>query len=313
MNFSVRNASIGTLDAKYNVYIDTDSNPSTGFHGGSGNFPVGAEYLVQGSTVYHYTGTGLNWSWASVGTFTPGVSGNSAEYKFARSLIGSPKIVRLYFYGDNTGLGGVVDSYPTSALTSNGTGNFLVYRMDDVTNSVAAGAITVNGSLTEWSTLRQFPVKPDDVTGAANVVDYEKGWVAHDPTNLYFAVQNANAVTLNGAYNIYIDTDCNRSTGFIGSGSNFTVGAEYLIQGGSLFHYTGTGTNWSWSSVAGANGVPSGNTYEVSIPRSAIGSPSIFKFIEYGDNPSVGGTTVDTYPMNALTGAGGPSLTYRVQ
>ena len=219
----------------------------------------------------------------------------------------------MLFYGDITGSGGVVDTYPTSALTSNGTGNFFVYRLDDVSNSVASGAITVNGSLSEWSTLRPYPVKSDDVTGANNPVDYEKGWTAHDPTNVYFAIQNANAVTLNGAYNIYIDTDSNRSTGFIGSGSNFPLGAEYLIQGGSLFHYTGAGTNWSWSFVSGAAAAASGNTAEISIPCSAIGCPSIFKFFLYGDNPSVGGTTVDTYPSNALAGAGGPSLTYRVQ
>ena len=310
---------IGTLDAKYNIYIDTDSNPSTGFRGGSGNFPVGAEYLVQGSSILKYMGTGTNWLWGNgttqgvpVGTFTPSVSGNSAEFKFARSLIGSPKIVRLYFYGDNTGLGGVIDSYPSGALTSNATGNFLVYRMDDVNNTVAAGAITVNGSLTDWSTLRPFPVKPDDVTGASNPADYEQGWVAQDPTNLYFAFRNANTITLNGAYNIFIDTDCNRSTGFIGTGSTLSVGAEYMIQGGSLFHYTGTGTTWSWSPVAGATSGASGNTAEIGITRASIGSPAIFKFMMYGDNPSVGGTTVDAYPIGSNSGASGTSYTYRV-
>jgi len=316
--------SIGTLDGKYSIFVDTDSNPSTGFKGGSGNFPVGAEYMVQGTGLWKYMGSGTNWSWGNgttvgvaVATVTSQVSGSSAEIKFATSLIGSPSIVRLFFFGDNTGSGGVYDYYPANAITSNSTGNYLVYRLDDVSSNAT---ITVDGSLTDWSSLRSFPKKQDDTNGTTDPLDFEKGWAANDSTNYYFAIQNANTVTLNWGTTIYIDTDCNRSTGFIGSGSNFPVGAEYMIQGTSVYKYMGTGTSWSWGNgttvgvaVGTATAQTSGTNVEYSMPKSWIGTPGLFKLFVYGDNSAfTGGTVVDTYPSGALvTGGGGLYLTYR--
>jgi hypothetical protein len=302
--------SIGTLDSKYTIYLDTDNNPTTGFRGGSGNFPVGAEYMVQGTTLYHYTGTGLNWSWSSVGSVTSSVSGGNAEIKFAASSIGSPSIMRMFFYGDNTGSGGVVDTYPANALQSNGTGNFVAYRLDDVSNSAT---ITVDGNLSDWSSLRPYPLKQADTNGATDPLDFLQGWTANDSSNFYFAIQNANTFTLNWGTTLYIDTDCNRSTGYIGGGSNFPVGAEYMIQGGTLYPYTGTGTNWSWGTGVAVTTAVSGTNVEYSVAKTSLGSPSLFKFFIYGDNTAfTGGTVIDTYPAGALvTGGGGPCLTYR--
>ena len=49
-----------------------------------------------------------------------------------------------------------------------------------------------------------------------------------------------------------------------------------------------------------------------SVAKTALGSPSLFKFYVYGDNSAfTGGTVIDTYPSGALVGAGGPCLTYR--
>jgi len=53
------------------IYLDTDANRTTGFRGGANNFPIGADYLLQGSALYRYTGsTGTEWSWSSVGIVT---------------------------------------------------------------------------------------------------------------------------------------------------------------------------------------------------------------------------------------------------
>jgi len=269
-------------------------------------------------------GTGLNWSWGNgttvgtpVATVTANVGGTSAEIKFTASLIGSPSIMRLFFFGDNTGSGGVYDYYPANAISSNATGNYLVYRLDDVSNALTPA---IDGSLSDWSSARAFPRKQDDTPGSTAPLDYEKGWPANDTNNYYFALQNANAFTLNWGTTIYIDTDSSRSTGFIGSGSNFPVGAEYMIQGNAVYKYMGTGTSWSWGNgttvgvaVGTATTQTSGTNVEYSIAKSWIGTPALFKLFVYGDNTAfTGGTVVDTYPAGALvTGGGGPYLTYR--
>jgi len=47
------------------------------------NFPIGADYLLQGSALYRYTGsTGTEWSWSSVGIVTWSVGSNAAECSF---------------------------------------------------------------------------------------------------------------------------------------------------------------------------------------------------------------------------------------
>lgn len=46
-------------------------------------------------------------------------------------------------------------------------------------------------------------------------------------------------------YGIYIDADNNRSTGFIGCGGGYKIGAEYMIEGTLLHRYTMGGTSWN--------------------------------------------------------------------
>ncbi len=312
---AIQNANSITLNSAYNIYLDTDANHLTGFHGGAGNFPVGAEYLIQGTSIYHYTGNGTSWSWSSVGSVTSSVSGTNAELSFARSLIGDPQVVNLFFYGDNPALGGtgaVVDYYPVNAIASNGTGKFFTYRTDEVRNLVSSAAITVDGTLSDWNSLLPYPIKQADTVAGTDPIDWIQSWVAHDNTNFCIAFQNQNAVTLNWGYGVFIDTDSNRGTGFVGSSNNFPIGAEYMIQGNTLYQYTGSGTDWSWSSVATLTTGVSGSNVELSFAKSAIGNPGLFRLFFYGDNSAFGGTVLDTLPINALNVSGtGGYLTYR--
>jgi hypothetical protein len=130
------------------------------------------------------------------------------------------------------------------------------------------------------------------------------------------AYQNYGPTTngLNGAYNLYLDADDNRTTGFRGGANNFPIGAEYLLQGATLYRYTGTtGTDWSWSSVGVATYATSGSNVELSLPRAWIGNPEVFKIFFLDDNQSTGGTLEDAYPRTALqTGGGGTWLAYRL-
>ena len=80
-----------------------------------------------------------------------------------------------------------------------------------------------------------------------------------------------------------------------------------MIQGGTLYRYTGAGTNWSWTSVAGATSALGAASIEIAVPWSLLDNTTSLDFFLYGDNPSVGGDTVDYYPDNApqIGGGGG--------
>jgi len=82
----------------FQIFIDSDDNPTTGFQGslaGVSSFPIGADYLVEGANVFQYNGTGMgdSWDWitavASEGNpVGRSWSGNTGEVFFPLHWIG---------------------------------------------------------------------------------------------------------------------------------------------------------------------------------------------------------------------------------
>lgn len=117
--------------AAYCVYLDTDGERGTGFRGGEDSFPLGADYLLQGMTLYRYVGNdgaqrGLTWAWSQVGEVTAQVTQDWAEFTLSPDLvrISSAKVAALLM-GDNTadGVGGNrADVMPEGALRPGGGG-----------------------------------------------------------------------------------------------------------------------------------------------------------------------------------------------
>jgi hypothetical protein len=70
---------------------------------------------------------------------------------------------------------------------------------------------------------------------------------------------------------VFIDTDESVATGYANAG----IGANFMIENGTLYQYTGSGSTWSWSSVGSANMSPSTagavGVTTWSIARSAVG------------------------------------------
>lgn len=100
----------------WQVYIDTDSVQTSGF---TGVGEVGADYLLQGSGVYKYTGSGADWAWEYVGNVTNAIDGALAEFKIPRSLLGNPSQARIVFKARNGAFTGDysatgIDTYPKS-------------------------------------------------------------------------------------------------------------------------------------------------------------------------------------------------------
>ena len=106
----------------YNIYLDTDHNPATGFKGSSGEYPVGADYLVQGAAIFRYSGSGRDWSWTQLDAPVFEINGNELLLTIDLKKIGDPAgSIDFFCLGDNEapGVDGTTpDVMPVGALTN---------------------------------------------------------------------------------------------------------------------------------------------------------------------------------------------------
>jgi len=74
-------------------------------------------------------------------------------------------------------------------------------------------------------------------------------------------------------HHVFVDTDGNTATGYqLPSPSPSPLGADYMIENGSLYRSTSTG--WAWTAVTPAPALTvSGSAYTWTLPVSALGSP----------------------------------------
>ncbi len=120
--------------AAYCVYLDADNSRTTGFRGGGDEFPVGADYLLQGILLFRYTGNGTDWAWEQVGSVPYEVAGDWASFVLSPTLfpIAGDK-VGAFLFGDNTapGVGGnKTDVMPAGALRAGGGGPFIAIAIE---------------------------------------------------------------------------------------------------------------------------------------------------------------------------------------
>lgn len=203
----------------HRVYIDTDENAATGFS----YCGLGAEYLIENTHLYDYTGTGSNWSWLDLGTTTNSITSTSASWTVARSSLGestSPNGANACFEVKNTA----------------GT---------KTTSSVYHHAYS-------------------DESG---------------PVHAYFAENDGTSIRYQADFDtsyeqkhVFIDTDLSSSSGYSVGG----VGADYMIENGTVYAYSGTGgNNWGWTSLGSSSMTPSTTgatgTTTWTIARSTIG------------------------------------------
>lgn len=162
-------------------------------------------------------------------------------------------------------------------------------------------AITLDGNLSDWSSITSFGTDPADIAGSGNQVDWLQAWMAHDANNLYLAYSNDGSVNFNWGFQLFLDTDDNVSTGFKGTSGNFPTGTEYMIQGYFLYAYTGSGTNWSWNFVGQLGRAWSNGSVELFLPRSWLNNPSVLNLFFDGDNNAYGFSTHDYYPDDVFS------------
>ena len=161
--------------------------------------------------------------------------------------------------------------------------------------------IVIDGDLADWDGLQSFGEDADDITEVDAKADFLEAWMAHDEDSLYVAYRNDGEIDtqLFWPWQVYLDTDNSQSTGYqVGNG----IGANFLIQGGALFSYIGTGYDWSWQYVEGADFEVNNDkdVVELKLSRLAIDNPESMSVLLIGrngiftNNYSVSG--VDSFP-----------------
>lgn len=192
---------------------------------------------------------------------------------------------------------GFTDS-ATARLTIN-----VVEQTSEPNNTVSntlTESVVIDGTLSEWSDTESFASDADDVSGLNNIIDLSVLTLAHDENNLYISYELHDEATLTWGNQLYIDTDTDITTGFRGFSSEYIIGADYLLESGSLLKYTGTdNSSWSWEYLGQVSNASQGKSVEVSLPLQSINNPTNLWLIMLGNSTSTGGDAVDLYPDNA--------------
>lgn len=171
-----------------------------------------------------------------------------------------------------------------------------------ISNHVVRGAITINGSKSDWDNLDFFPIDPDDAgSDSKNVINWERASIAHSSDSVYILFQNyenidpnkAAGSKLNWAWQVFLDTDNSSSTGFYMTKG---VYADYMLEGHNIYKYAGSGGDWNWVYIGTANVKFKNKIAELEFPRSLLSSHSTVKVMFYGNNTGFGGTGRDKYP-----------------
>lgn len=115
----------GASTANWQIFLDTDQNSKTGYHGGG--IAVGAEYMFETDNgtarLWQYTGTGVDWSWTEVAVnaaldlLDSGVQSAS----FDTTVLGGTKALNLQIRALNAAGHSIYDSY-VLPLSLNNTG-----------------------------------------------------------------------------------------------------------------------------------------------------------------------------------------------
>lgn len=168
--------------------------------------------------------------------------------------------------------------------------------------------VTIDADRSDWTGI---PSYPSDGNESA-----QQDWlwitVAHDTDNLYlryFFNSNQSGYDngggdgdgpLVGDFNLALDMDLDRGTGWIGGGSEYGIGADYLLAGTSLFDFDDgyLQTDWSGWQYAATASSSDNNVwdYELAVPWTSLGGPQTFRFFAWANN---GANPVDYYPDGA--------------
>ena len=100
-------------------------------------------------------------------------------------------------------------------------------------------------------------------------------------TQLIYKVNKNSSYTY---HRVYIDTDQNVATGLQTSG----IGANYLLENGNLYSYSGTGNDWSWTLIKAVTYSATTSSVQWTLSRADVGetaSPNAANLVFQAEAP----------------------------
>lgn len=248
------------LEEKGQLFINTDNNTGTGFKAPYWS-NSGAEYLLESGFLYKYTGTGgTDWSWTEVkayrGTDKFALTNTVLEVSLALADLGIPQ-------GGAISVGYVwKDSADHKLPAGRDLLKYAVSPPNTPQPEPSAPVFKIDGSGSEWNGI------PVLSSGGSNPKTMK---AANDKDYLYLLIEGS---MLNVKTQIYVNTDNNNASGYKPSKWS-SGGADYLIENGTLYQYTGSGSNWSWKKLAALKSIAgyalNETLAEVAIPLKDLG------------------------------------------
>jgi len=126
------------LGAAYSIYLDSDGRRDTGYRGSDDQFPLGADLLLQGATLYRYNdhsgyNSGIDWNWTSLGLVTYETNDTWADFALtAEQVSAATNTIHVILVGDNTATdvgGNFLDLFPDAAMKKTGAGATIQIKM----------------------------------------------------------------------------------------------------------------------------------------------------------------------------------------
>lgn len=259
----------------YMVALDVDRNPATGMSIGD----IGAEYLVIAVYEVMYYGIEyvcvlINETNDYIAMSTADFSDGMLEFTCPLSLIGYPSSIDMIF--EASVIEFVTDWAPNE---------------DYVTYDVEAPTIEADGDPSDWAGIPWILEDDTEELGVEDPMeDIFHCYVTNDDEVLYLRVDVVGEITdpTYVIFIVYFDTDTNPLTGIdtdYESGTSLGIGAEAVAGWGPMDAAPFYGTLWDeltpeWATFVGAvSAYPSGSTFEMAVPLSWLGNPSIVDIV----------------------------------
>ena len=157
--------------------------------------------------------------------------------------------------------------------------------------NVEATTVTVDGNLADWAGV---PALINDPADSPETVDILALYARRANGQIYLAMENEGAIPqLNYGFSWYLDTDLNPGSGF----AMFSIGADYLLEGSTLYRFAGANQGaWVWSVEGPVTSAVQGNTAEFSLDPAQLAGSTSFDTIFWGPSAAFGQSAIDLVP-----------------
>lgn len=235
----------------YSIYIDADGDSGTGYAGGKYS---GADYLVQGITVFTFSGTNrMAWEWQQSGMGRSTVKGNTLILTVSPGQVGlSHDEGFLLWAGTQTRDWQDADWAPDSSRIQ-----------------VGKVAQNLDASAGLQATSANAQVVKDSSGEAAGPEDIRAVAIRDLGSSLEFRLETAQPPNPSGLH-IFINADGDESTGY---GDSMRAGADFMVEGEKMYRFAGDGPAvWNWKELSPVAMKTVGTAGIYTIEKSRIGA-----------------------------------------